>query len=165
MNKKPISAEALTHRLAGLCARSEQCSDDIMRKALRAGMTREAASGILARLKEKGFVDDARYASALVRDAAALRGWGTIRIRRELALRHIPAQVIADALDEIDREAYSTRMNRLALNKAASLDLRLREDSMRLYRYLASRGYTSAECVDQVKRCRRIQLDGEQEDV
>lgn len=152
------------HRLAGLCARSEQCSDDIMRKALRAGMTREAASEILDRLKEKGFVDDARYASAMVRDAAALRGWGTVRIRRELALRHIPAQVIADALDEIDREAYDARMSRLALNKAASLDLRLREDNLRLYRYLASRGYTSAECVDQVKQCRRIQREEDEEE-
>jgi regulatory protein len=52
----------------------------------------------MAELARDGWIDDARFARAWVRDRLALRPSGRRRLRAELMVRGVPAQVADDAI-------------------------------------------------------------------
>jgi regulatory protein len=55
---------------------------------------------VLARLRENGQVDDARYAKSFVRQRAEIRRQGKFRIKRDLRARGVPDDQIEAALAE-----------------------------------------------------------------
>jgi regulatory protein len=64
------------------------------------GHPQPAVQHALARLQERGLIDDAAFARAYVADRRRLHGWGTERIARELArLGADPAAVQAALAD------------------------------------------------------------------
>jgi regulatory protein len=83
----------------------------LMRRALsvfemRRALEQRAASGehvkpVLQRLKEHGYLDDARYARQFARGQAESRRRGRHRIARELRARGVPDRHIEAALDEV----------------------------------------------------------------
>src|SRR5271169_3283504 len=58
----------------------------------------EAARTVLARLRERRLLDDARYAMEFARNRARVRGQGRYRIARELRTRGVSDQNIEAAL-------------------------------------------------------------------
>ncbi|MGH9861097.1 MAG: regulatory protein RecX [Candidatus Acidiferrales bacterium] len=56
---------------------------------------------VLARLKERGYLDDARYAKQYARSRVASRRLGRFRVARDLRARGVPDRHIEAALDEI----------------------------------------------------------------
>jgi regulatory protein len=64
---------------------------------------------ILARLRENGQLDDARYAKQFVRQRRETRHQGTFRIMRDLRARGVPDEhvhaAIAESADQIDETA------------------------------------------------------------
>ena len=136
--------EAATRVLKSLqaqCSRRECCSPDVMRKALKA-LDGDAARAeeVLGSLIADGFVDDARYAGAFAREKSALTGWGPVKIRFALAAKGIDKAVVDAALDSVDREDASGRLERLMAAKAKTLegDPQAR---LKLIKYALSRGY------------------------
>ena len=155
MPKRPVSVEAMRLRLAGLCSRTEQCSSDLRRQILRAGLTSAQAGEILSVLREGRFLDEARYAAAFASDKVRFAGWGTAKIRAALAAKHIPSDTIASALASIDRAEYIAAFKRSALAKARTLDLSDSADIQRLYRHLATRGYESSLIARAISRLKK----------
>ena len=101
-------------RLESQCARREYCSSDMLKKAaelLDGDM--EAAQEILGKLIAGGFVDDRRYAAAFAREKSGITGWGPLKIRFALGTRHIPADIIAEAVSEIDGDRAGQKLRRL----------------------------------------------------
>lgn len=154
MRRRPTEEELLV-KMAGLCSRSEQCEGDILTKLLRAGLTRGAAGDVINELKERGFIDEGRYARAFARDKVRLAGWGRRKIRMALAAKRVDSTAIAGALAEIDPEEYLRAATAVAEAKARSLDLRQREDVAKLYRSLAARGYEGDTVAAAVRALRR----------
>lgn len=145
-NKKSVTKEAALTRMADLCARSEQCRYDVARKLSVMGLTGCQVEEILTYLKDNRFVDDARYAGSFARDKCRFSGWGRYKIRVALMAKHIPAGIISDALESIDQQDYTSALRRVAESKARSLDLwgeERRENRMKLYRHILSRGFES----------------------
>lgn len=128
-------------RLADLCARTEQCTYDLREKMLRGGMTPEQTERILEKLREGRFLDDARFARAYARDKARFAGWGVMKIRRGLMAKRLPADIISEGIEAIDRKEYIEALKQAALTKVRSLDMARRDDVQKLYRHLAARGY------------------------
>ena len=61
----------VTDRLRALCSRREYCTQDVMKKALKAlEGDRHAAEQVLETLVAEKYVDDLRYAGAYCRDKA-----------------------------------------------------------------------------------------------
>lgn len=58
------------------------------------------AKGVVARLREKGLIDDARYALEFTRRHAQIRKQGRYRIERELRARGVADRHIATAIEE-----------------------------------------------------------------
>ena len=63
---------------AKLCAAREYCSDDIRRKLIQKGIAPKEADELCRQLKEKGFLDDQRYARAYVADKCRFNHWGRV---------------------------------------------------------------------------------------
>ncbi len=138
-------------RMASLCARSEQCEADIAAKLHKAGLSRDDADSIMRRLRDDRFLDNRRFARAFASDKSRFAGWGRVRIRMALAMKRIPSDIVAEALDNIDDEEYMEAMRRTARAKTRTLDISLRDDRNKLYRHLLSRGYESALAVKVIK--------------
>ena len=147
-----MEEKKVLERLQRQCARMEYCSSDIYRKALKAMEgDAEAAARIVASLVEDKFVDDLRYATAFAREKSSLQGWGAVKIRFQLRGKGISDEIIADALQEIDPEKASSKLDKLAADKYRLLkgDPQCR---LKLLKALLSRGYTYDEVEDAVKR-------------
>lgn len=155
--KKTVTKEEMLLKMADLCARSEQCAFDIATKLRLKGLSASDISDVISSLTERKFIDDYRFARSFARDKVRFSAWGRRKIRLALAAKRIPSSVISDALLEIDDADYRDALSRCARSKAASLDLSNYEDRLRLYRYLASRGFESELASAEVKRWRLAQ--------
>ena len=142
----------VTDRLRALCSRREYCTQDVMKKALKAlEGDRHAAEQVLETLVAEKYVDDLRYAGAYCRDKASLSGWGEVKIRYMLASKGISREIIAEALDEIDCSRAQDRLNRLLQTKYKSIkdDPQCR---LKLLRYALGRGYSYDEVTSVIDR-------------
>lgn len=132
-------------RLRGLCSRREYCYADVLKKAKDAlDGDAQAAKEVADSLVADKYVDDLRYASAYARDKASIQGWGDVKIRYMLSSKGVPASVITEALQEIDRYKSSSRLQKLLENKLRSLkdDPQCR---LKLLRFALGRGYSYDE--------------------
>lgn len=147
--KKPADPEALLKRMAGLCAKSEQCTYDIIGKLYRAGLPADKREEIIEYLTAHRYLDDARYARAMASYKVRFSGWGKRKIRMALAAKRIPSEYISEALDAIDEEEYMAALRRVAEAKKRDLDLSDRAQRASLFRHLLSRGFES-DLISQV---------------
>lgn len=133
--------QKVADRLRGLCSRREYCRSDVMKRAVAAldGDQSEAAR-IVDILVEERYVDDLRYASAFARDKSSISGWGRVKISHMLSAKGISRDIIKEALEEIDEEKASSRLDKLLQSKARSL----KDDpqaKLKLLRFALGRGY------------------------
>lgn len=156
--KKPINPQEITTRLEALCARSEQCTYDIRRKLMTAGITDADSKKIIAHLHEHKFVDDTRFARAYVRDKYRFSKWGRQKIVSGLFAKHIERPIIAEAMTEIDSKEYAQTAYATIRAKLRTLDdtLPWYEQRAKLLRFAASRGYEIAlsnRIITHLKQC------------
>ncbi len=138
--------------LEALCAKREYCTHDVWRKAFeKTGGNAAEADEILQRLIADGFVDDLRYASAFAREKAALTGWGPVKISFALKAKGIGRQTIDAALQEIDTQKASAKLEKLLEAKAGSLEGDPQK-KLKLIRFALSRGYEYREVENAVSK-------------
>lgn len=123
------------------CARQEMCSADVRRKALRSFEgDADRADALVRSLVENGYVDDARYAASFAREKSRLTGWGPVKITFQLRGKGISEEVIRQALQDVDVQEASGKLQALLAAKYKSVqgepDARLR-----LIRFALGRGY------------------------
>lgn len=129
-------------RLRGLCSRREYCCADVLKKAKVAlDGDLQAAQEVVDSLVKDKYVDDLRYASAYARDKAAIQGWGVVKIKYMLSAKGVAASVITEALQDIDPDKSSSRLQKLLENKYKTLkdDPQCR---LKLLRFALGRGYS-----------------------
>lgn len=143
---KPVQA---LRRLEDVCARSEQCSYDLMKKLHGWGISRDIAEKIMARLERDRYVDDRRFACAYCRDKFRFSRWGRMKIIKGLMLKHISREDIDEALvTEIgDEEYYGTLVTLLQGKVRQIVDARSYDGRARLLRFAVSRGFESSMVV------------------
>ena len=160
MRKQPITKDEAMSRLAGLCARSEQCEFDLNRKMVSWGLSAADRKDVIEYLKENRFLDDSRYAASYTGDKAKFSAWGPIKIKMELSKRRINTTLITEALKNIDQQVWKEGLMRCAVSKAKNLDL-LGEDGrpncQKLYRFLIGRGFPSSASSRAVAFMRKSQ--------
>jgi len=77
----------------------------------------EHAATVLQKLKERNYVDDARYARDFARFHAQSRRQGKFRIARELRVRGVPDRHIEEALESIFAETDEKALIRVHLER------------------------------------------------
>jgi regulatory protein len=73
---------------------------EMKRKLERRSENKLLVQLVMARLKESGLIDDARYAKQFARQRTESRKQGKFRVARDLRARGIPDRQIAEALEE-----------------------------------------------------------------
>lgn len=140
--KKP-DPEALLLRMAGLCAKSEQCSFDISTKLYKAGLTRDKREEIIEYLTTNRYLDDARFARAYASYKVRFSSWGKRKIRMALAAKRIPSDMVAEALDNIDEKDYDEAIKRAVESVKRAIKPDDPHPRNTLYRKLLARGFES----------------------
>jgi len=100
---------------------------------------------VMARLKENGMIDDARYAKQFARQRTESRKQGRFRIARDLRGRGIPDRHIETALDETAKATDEGAMVRQRIEgKLRSFRGEIDEKKMAsIYRSLLQAGFSS----------------------
>ena len=129
-------------KLSALCAMSEQCCHDMMRKMSRWQMDQEVAEKVVARLVKEGFINEERYARAFVRDKFRYNHWGEVKIKHELKLKGISQKHIEAGLEELDEDENLNALREIIQKKRPSVkgksDYEIR---CKLIRFAVGRGF------------------------
>jgi regulatory protein len=72
---------------------------------------------VMARLKENGMIDDARYAKQFARQRTESRKQGKYRVARDLRARGIPDRHISSALEEVAQTSDEAAMVRQRIQR------------------------------------------------
>src|SRR5256884_9641565 len=72
---------------------------------------------VMARLKENGMIDDARYAKQFARQRTETRKQGKYRVARDLRARGIPDRHISSALEEVAQTSDEAAMVRQRIER------------------------------------------------
>ena len=96
----------------GLLARRAHSRAELRTKLRRRGFAPDAIEAALARLVERGYLDDRSFAQGLVRRRGALRG--PLALSAELAARGVDRAQADAAVAEFDPEAQLASATRLA---------------------------------------------------
>lgn len=158
--KKPATPEGVRLRLAGLCARSEQCENDLRQKIARTGLSKDDSDAIIEFLRDNKYLDEHRFARAYCMDKVRFAGWGIMKIRQGLMAKRVPPAIISEAIGEIDRKEYIAALKRVGIAKARTLDLHTADDRGKFYRYMAARGF-EASLISRLQAAILKKLDSE----
>jgi regulatory protein len=126
-----------------------------MKKALtRRTADEDLIKKVLARLKENGLIDDARYAKQFARQRTEIRKQGKFRVARELRARGVPDRHITPALEAAASETDEAAVVRQRVDRKLKL-LRGEIDDRKiasLYRSLLRAGFSSDTIRRELRR-------------
>ena len=90
---------------------------EMKRKLERRSENKLLVQLVMARLKENGLIDDARYAKQFARQRTESRKQGKFRVARDLRARGIPDRQIAEALEETAKTSDEGAMVRQRIER------------------------------------------------
>lgn len=120
-----------------------QTEAEMRAKLARRGVEEATADEALAHARRLGAVDDAALARALVEEQGRRRGYGTARVRVELARRQVPEEVASGALALLADRDEEAAARELAERRLAQLPAGVAAETAarRLAAYLTRRGH------------------------
>jgi regulatory protein len=125
-----------------------------LRKRLEPRAARpEDVHEVVTRLKDLGYLDDARLAESYARFRRDYEGLGRLRVLRDLERRGVARPVAEKTVGETFRESDELDLVRAQIRKrlgsrAAELPLNDRKQLASLFRALARAGFSSARIVE-----------------
>ena len=142
--KKYISVEEAKGKLYNYCAYQERSHLEVRRKLDSLGVYGTPAEEIIADLITNGYLNEERFAKAFAGGKFRIKGWGRIRIQRELESHGITKYCIRAGMKEIEDVDYKKTLEKLLQKKRSSLTNDtpiVRRD--KLARYAIGKGYES----------------------
>ena len=140
--------------------RRAQSVQEMKRKLERRSDNKLLVQVVMARLKENGMIDDARYAKQFARQRTENRKQGKYRIARDLRGRGIPDKQIDTALEEAAQNNDEGAMVRQRIERKLRL-FRGEIDEKKLaslYRSLLRAGFSSDVVRKELKRMTREEV-------
>ena len=126
-----------------------------MKKALiRRTPDEDLIQKVLARLKQSGLIDDARYAKQFARQRTEIRHQGKYRVARELRARGVPDSHIEVAIEEAAATTDEAAVVRQRIDRKLRLSRGEIDDKKiaSLYRSLLRAGFSSDTIRRELKR-------------
>jgi regulatory protein len=118
---KTYTLEEALAQMEHYCAYRERCHKEVVQKLQQMRMIPEAIDSIVVQLIESDFLSESRFASAFVGGKFRQKGWGKLRLRRELKQREISDYIIRKAIAEIEENTYQERLENLAKKRWEAL--------------------------------------------
>jgi regulatory protein len=148
MAENNLYTAALSKAMA-LCSRREYCIDDIRSKLHSWSVGENDIESIIASLVKENFINENRFSEAFVKDKFRYNKWGKVKIRANLKMKKIPADVISSALNSIEHELYVKTLEELLTTHRSLVKAKNQYDLKgKLLRYGLSKGFESELLYD-----------------
>ena len=118
---KPLSPDQVLDKMAKYCAYQERCVKDVTDKLKTFDLPEKDRQEILNYLIDNRFVNDERFAHAFVRGKINQSGWGVNKVRFHLMQKGIGKELIDEALQSFDQEAYRQRLVEVLKTKSKTV--------------------------------------------
>ncbi len=163
---KPLTAEEALSRAAGLCARCEQCTPDLLKKMAAWGLSGNDAQKVITQLERMNFVDDSRFARAYAHDKLAYSGWGRNKIIQGLWAKRLSRDDIDQSMDEIDEEEYASVAERVirAKIRLSKDGIATYESKLKILKFAMQRGFEPRLASSIINRIAHEQAEHEEEE-
>ena len=122
-------------------ARREHSRRELQDKLFRKGFPETVAARVIAELETAGQLSDERYAEGLIR-VRWERGYGPLRIQRELQQKGVDPEIVGRLLDFSARE-WADSLQRVRRKKFGAQLPKTFAERARQLRFLHTRGFTS----------------------
>jgi regulatory protein len=160
--KAPLDANGLYEVAVRALARRARSSGEIRTLLLRRKAAKADIDAIIHRLRENGYLDDARFARSFVASRIENRMEGRSRVRRDLAARRVRPDIAEEAVNKgfegVEESKllrqYLERKLRIArpLDRSTALGSGKPSAVQSLYRRLLCAGFRSDTIVREMKR-------------
>lgn len=156
--KKEWSENELRYKAEAYCSSAERCVAEVEAKLSQWGAAVEVAERIVRHLQAERYIDQRRFCAAFVRDKYRFNQWGRVKIAQALRMKGIPADVIAEGMEEIDEREYMEVLSGLIEQKRKGTKVRTEyERNGKLVRFAIGRGFE----MEAVCRCVKQSGDGD----
>lgn len=124
------------------CSGAEHCCSEVRAMLDRHGAEKDVTDSVIRHLLKEKYIDEARYARALVHDKVRFARWGRQKIAQTLWQKRIPEDISHVALQEIDMDEYMDALrevvkSRYRVTKGATEY----ERKLKTMKSVCSRGY------------------------
>ena len=118
------------------------------------GATKTNVDEVIARLREYGYLDDAKFAQSYASLRLRERPIGRRRLQRDLSLKKVDKQTASTALDEVFEATPETELIERAIAKRIRLrgQPKSREEAKKLFDHLLRQGFEFELVGDRVRR-------------
>lgn len=134
---------------ARLLTASMKSRYDFETKLMQKGFGKAAVKKAADFFEEKGFLNDAAYAKAYVKDALSLKKQGAAKIRMTLKSKGVSADIIDGLLADTD-ESEEENLKSLVEREFARMPVRDKKHVDKLKRKLYSKGYKIGDIISAV---------------
>jgi len=111
------SEPALYDAAVKILSRRAHSVSDMKKALIRRTADEDLIQKVLARLKQNGLIDDARYAKQFARQRTEIRHQGKYRVARELRARGVPDRHIESAVEEAAANSDEAAMVRQRIER------------------------------------------------
>ncbi len=141
--QKTYSPQDALAKAMSFCAYQERSRKEVREKLYSFGLEDDdEVESILDRLTRDNFLNEERFTKAFAGGKFRMKKWGRIKIRAELKMHGLSAELVRKGLEEIDPDDYESTLRDLAVKKNAQereADPIIRKQ--KLVRYLLGKGY------------------------
>jgi regulatory protein len=152
----PAKARArIFQRAAKLLAAKQRSVEELRERLLESrGATTPIVDEVIARLREYGYLDDAKFAQSYASLRLRERPIGRRRLERDLSLKKVDKQTASTALDEVFEETPEEDLIERAIARRIRLrgKPKSREDAKKLFDHLLRRGFGFELVSERVRR-------------
>jgi regulatory protein len=159
MISKQLSKEQALQKLKHFCGYQERSHREVKEKLYSFKLRKQDVEELISQLIEEDYLNEERFAIQFAGGKFRMLNWGRTKIVYELKQRGVSQYCIIRALKEINEEAYSQTLQKLAERKWASLEKEgttlTKQQKTRMY--LMQKGYESAHIEPALKALKESQ--------
>ena len=140
-----LTVDQVLDKMAKYCAYQERSVKEVTDKLKTFEISEKEREEIIHYLIDNKFVNDERFARAFVRGKINQSGWGVNKIRFHLIQKGVSKDIIDEALQNFDEEAYRQRL--IDILKVKSKTVKAANDferNRKLAAYAIQRGFEAS---------------------
>jgi regulatory protein len=142
MYKKYLTKDQALQKLKHFCSYQERCHSEVKEKLYSFGIRKKEQDEIIASLIEENYLNEERFAIAFTGGKFRIKQWGRVKIKYELKQKQVSDYSIKKSLKQIDENEYVKVLEKLAIEKYASLKNEIYLiRKKKLMNYLAGKGF------------------------
>jgi regulatory protein len=151
-------------RAGKLLAAKQRSVEELRERLLEGrGATKAVVEEVIERLREYGYLDDARFANSYASLRVQQRPIGRQRLERDLWLKKIDKTTIETALDQVFEGMPESDLIDRALEKRLRLRGRpkTRAEAKKLFDHLLRQGFAFELVSEKIRAVVKMEVDGE----